>query len=74
MTLLERLKKPDEIWAGTDFMRKIGERPRTKLETEAAVRLDTLEMALHRIAGHGNITGERAREIASEALGIAKSA
>ena len=28
--------------------------------------------ALHRIAGHGNITGDKAREIASEALGIKK--
>ena len=33
-------------------------------------RIIKLELALHQIAGHGNITGDRAREIASEALGI----
>lgn len=35
-------------------------------------RFDRMELALYRIAGHGNITGEKAREIAAEALGIAK--
>ena len=30
------------------------------------------ELALYRIAGHGNITGEKARKIASEALSIKK--
>ena len=33
-----------------------------------AARIDVLELALHRIAGHGNITGAKAREIADEAL------
>lgn len=31
-------------------------------------RLDRYELALHRIAGHVNIAGEKAREIAAEAL------
>lgn len=35
---------------------------------EAADRIDRLEIAMHRIAGHGNITAEKAREIAAEAL------
>lgn len=35
-------------------------------------RIEALELALHRIAGHGNITGDKAREIAAEALGIKK--
>lgn len=35
---------------------------------DARVRVDRLEIALHRIAGHGNITGEKAREIAADAL------
>lgn len=40
---------------------------------EAAVlRSRDLELALHQIAGHGNITGDRARTIACEALGIDK--
>ena len=30
--------------------------------------IDRLEIALHRIAGHGNITAEKAREIAAEAV------
>ena len=38
---------------------------------QAADRIDALELALYRIAGHGNITGDKAREIACEALGIA---
>ena len=35
---------------------------------EAANHLKRLELALLQISGHGNITGERAREIATEAL------
>lgn len=35
---------------------------------EAADRIDRLELALHRIAGHANITGEKARAVAEEAL------
>jgi len=31
-------------------------------------RLDRLEIALHRIVGHGNITIEKAKAIAAEAL------
>ena len=42
------------------------------IQHEAADRIVALELALHRIAGHGNITGDKAREIASEALGIKK--
>lgn len=34
--------------------------------------IDEMELALHSIAGHGNITGERAREIAARALSIRK--
>lgn len=34
--------------------------------------IDRLELALHLIAGHGNITADRARTIAAEALGIQK--
>jgi hypothetical protein len=33
-------------------------------------RVNRMELALHQIHGHGNITGERAREIAAEALEI----
>lgn len=40
------------------------------LATSAYV--DRLELALHRIVGHGNITGDKARTIAAEALGIKK--
>lgn len=32
-------------------------------------RIDQLEIALHRIVGHGNITVEKAKQIAAEALG-----
>ncbi len=39
---------------------------------DAAELILKLELALHRIAGHGNITGDKAREIAAEALGITK--
>lgn len=39
---------------------------------EASEYVNKLELALHRIAGHGNITGDKAREIATEALGIQK--
>jgi hypothetical protein len=39
---------------------------------EAAKRLDRMDIALHRIAGHGNITGERARQIAADALDVEK--
>jgi hypothetical protein len=35
--------------------------------------VDVLELALHRIAGHGNITGAKAREIAVEVLGLLSS-
>lgn len=35
----------------------------------AADEILRFELALHQIAGHGNITGERARKIANEALG-----
>ena len=35
-------------------------------------RAEQLGLALHRIAGHGNITSDKAREIAAEALGIRK--
>lgn len=42
------------------------------IQHEAAARIDRLELALHRISGHGNITGDKAREIAAEALGIKK--
>lgn len=35
---------------------------------EAAKRIDTLTIALHRIAGHGNITAKKARSIADEAV------
>lgn len=31
-------------------------------------RIDRLEVALHRIAGHANITAKKAREIAAEAV------
>lgn len=31
-------------------------------------RIDRLEIALHRIAGHGNVAADKAREIAAEAL------
>jgi hypothetical protein len=34
--------------------------------------VDRLELALHAISGHGNITGESARAIAAEALGEPK--
>lgn len=48
-------------WEVTDVM--------TPSEMEVvADRLDTMELALHQIAGHGNITGDRARQIAIEAL------
>lgn len=40
--------------------------------TDLAERVERYELALHGIAGHGNITGEKAREIASKALGIQK--
>lgn len=50
-------------WEVTDVM--------TPSEMEVvANRLDAMELALHQIAGNGNITGRRAREIASDALGI----
>lgn len=39
---------------------------------DAANYIDRLELALHQIAGHGNITGDRARKIAAEALGETK--
>lgn len=39
------------------------------IQHEAADRIDELELALHRIAGHGNITGAKAREIAHDAIG-----
>lgn len=48
--------------------RKIGERPRTELEDEAASRIDKLEIALNRIVGHGNITVEEVKKIAADAL------
>lgn len=35
-------------------------------------RTDAWELALYRILGHSNITGERARDIAAEALGKEK--
>ena len=35
---------------------------------QAIDRIEILEIALHRIAGHADITGEKAREIAAEAL------
>lgn len=41
-------------------------------EWRAMQRIDRLELALHQIVGHGNITGDRARDIAAEALGIKK--
>ncbi len=42
-------------------------------EMEAAAQMiDDLSLALHQIAGHGNITGDRAREIAAAALGETK--
>lgn len=41
-----------------------------KFLRETAAHVIKIELALHQIAGHGNITGERARQIASEALGI----
>lgn len=40
-----------------------------ELASASKKRISKLELALHQIAGHGNITGERARAIASEALG-----
>lgn len=42
------------------------------IQHEAAAWIDRLELALHRIAGHGNITGDKARTIAAEALGVKK--
>lgn len=39
---------------------------------EAIARIDALELALHRIVGHGNISVEKAKEVAAEALGIKK--
>lgn len=44
----------------------------TDREREAADYIEQLELALHRIAGHSNITGDKARAIAAEALGIDK--
>lgn len=38
----------------------------------AADRIVELELALHAIVGHGNITVERAKAIAAEALGKRK--
>lgn len=40
---------------------------------EASAYVNRLELALHQIAGHGNIAGDRARQIACDALGIPKS-
>lgn len=36
----------------------------------ASVRIDNLEIALNIIVGHGNITVERAKQVAREALGV----
>ena len=47
------------------------ERIRRNIDMRACARekrIEKLEIALHQIAGHGNITGERARKIAKEAL------
>lgn len=38
----------------------------------AEIHIERLELALYRIVGHGNITGDKARTIAAEALGIQK--
>ena len=43
-----------------------------KTADDARLHIINLELALYRIAGNGNITGDKAREIACEALGIAK--
>ena len=40
------------------------------IQHEAAAYIEALELALHQILGHGNITGQRARKIAAEALGV----
>lgn len=38
------------------------------LMQKAAARVDALELALQTIVGHGNITVERAKQVAAEAL------
>mgnify|MGYP000877845387 CR=1 FL=1 len=40
----------------------------TTPEWRAMQRIDRLEIALHTIVGHGNITVERAKQVAAEAL------
>lgn len=69
--------KRNELYSGNSYCTQCGllstkeaiERP---CRHEATQRIEALELALHRIAGHGNITGDKAREIAAEALGIKK--
>lgn len=55
----------------SDYQRRI-EKPRIEaLESTIAAlrqRVDALEIALHTIVGHGNITVERAKRVANEAL------
>lgn len=55
----------------SDYQRRI-EKPRIEaLESTIAAlrqRVDALEIALYTIVGHGNITVERAKQVANEAL------
>lgn len=51
-----------------DVSVSMGQDSRTGTINEAADRIDKLEIALHTIVGHGNITVERAKQVAREAL------
>lgn len=44
----------------------------TTPEWRAMEHIDRLEIALHTILGHGNITVDRAKKLAAEALGLMK--
>ena len=68
MNLIERLRQMSKFYAS--HMATEGERFVTTADemAEAADRIDKLEIALHRIVGHGNITVDQAKEIAAEAV------
>jgi hypothetical protein len=51
-----------------EFIRRWGEMSFKEL----GEYIDRLELGLHQIAGHGNITGDRARQVACETLGLRK--